>query len=72
MKESLEGHAVASFRAAIRQPAVALPSRQLVDLARRAAGGHQPNALGIAIPAAWVLAAGGAADLTLRRREAAA
>jgi ABC-2 type transport system permease protein len=56
---------------AVRQAAVALPSRQLADLARAAAAGHEPSILGIAILGAWALAAGAAA-LVLRRRDGAA
>lgn len=54
----------------VRHLAVALPSRQLADLARGAASGHQASLLGIAILAAWVLAAAAAA-LGLRRRNPA-
>ncbi|MGH9054965.1 MAG: ABC transporter permease [Acidimicrobiales bacterium] len=56
---------------AVRQVAVALPSRQLADLARGAAVGHPPSILGIAILAAWALAASAGA-VVLRRRDAAA
>jgi ABC-2 type transport system permease protein len=56
---------------AVRQVAVALPSRQLANLARGAAAGHRPSILAIAIIAAWALAAGTAA-LVLRRRDEAA
>lgn len=53
----------------VRQIAVALPSRQLADLARAAASDHQLSAPGIAVLVAWALAAGAAA-LVLRRRAA--
>jgi ABC-2 type transport system permease protein len=53
---------------AVRHLAVALPSRQLADLARAPAAGHQPSLLSIAVLAAWATAASAAA-LALRRRE---
>ena len=56
---------------AVRQAAAALPSRQLADLARAVAAGHEPSILGVAILGAWALAAGAVA-LVLRRRDGAA
>ncbi len=55
---------------AVRNVAVVLPSRQLDDLARAAASGHQPSVPGVAILAGWTIAAGATA-LILRRRETA-
>jgi ABC-2 type transport system permease protein len=60
-----------SLPSAVRNVAVVLPSRQLADLARAAASDRQLSFLGVAVLAAWALAAGAAA-LILRRREAAA
>jgi ABC-2 type transport system permease protein len=57
--------------AALRHAAVALPSRQLANLARAAAGGHGPTLTATGILAAWTLAAAVTA-LFLRRRDGAA
>jgi ABC-2 type transport system permease protein len=41
------------FPSAVRQAAVAVPSRQLADLARAAAAGHEPSILGVAVLGTW-------------------
>jgi ABC-2 type transport system permease protein len=56
---------------AVREISTALPSRQLADLARAAAAGHQPSITGAGVLLLWTLAAAGAA-LALRRRDGAA
>ena len=56
---------------ALQHAAVALPSRQLADLARAAAAGHAPAPVAVGVLAAWTLAAAGAA-LALRRRDGGA
>jgi ABC-2 type transport system permease protein len=53
---------------ALRHAAAVLPSRQLADLARAAAGGHGPSITAVGVLAAWTLAAAGTA-LALRRRD---
>jgi ABC-type uncharacterized transport system permease subunit len=53
---------------ALRHAAAVLPSRQLADLARSAAAGHNPSLTAVGVLAAWTLAAAGIA-LALRRRD---
>ncbi len=56
---------------ALQHAAAVLPSRQLANLARAAASGHNPTPAAIGVLAAWTLAAAGAA-LALRRRDSTA
>jgi ABC-2 type transport system permease protein len=58
----------AQLPSALRHAAIVLPSRQLADLARAAAAGHNPTPVAIGLLAAWTLAAASGA-LVLRRRD---
>ena len=55
---------------ALQHAAAVLPSRQLANLARAAAAGHNPTLAGVGVLAAWTIVAAGAA-LALRRRDGA-
>jgi ABC-2 type transport system permease protein len=56
---------------ALQHAAAVLPSRQLANLARAAASGHNPTPTAVGVLAAWTLAAAGAA-LALRRLDSSA
>jgi ABC-2 type transport system permease protein len=61
----------AQFPRALRDAAVALPSRQLADMARAIAAGHGPTLVAVGVLAGWTLAAAGVA-LALHRRDGSA